>query len=117
MRSHLEGQRAALEARELEDAVGEAREPDGLVAHDAERSSSAGKHAVLHRLDGRLDRLQRRAQLVRDVGGEPALELPVGLDRVGHLVERLAEHADLVAAAHARARVPVARAQARRPLR
>ena len=98
---HVERHRAALESRELQDAVGEAREAHRLVADDAEALLVGRQHAVLHRLDGGLDRLQRRAQLVRDVGGEPALQLAVGLDSVGHLVERLPEEPDLVLAVEA----------------
>ena len=95
-----ERERAALEARELEDAAGEAAQAHGLVSDDAEMLLVGRQHAVLHGLDGRLDRLKRRAQLVRDVGGQAALHLAIGLDRVGHLVKRLAEEPDLVIALH-----------------
>ncbi len=47
---------------------------------------------------------------MRYVGSEPVLQLTVGLDRVGHLVEGLAQHTDRIIAFDARAGGPVAAA-------
>ena len=54
---HVEGDGAALEPSEFQDAVGKPGEPPRLVANDAETLLIGGQDAVLHGLDGRLDGL------------------------------------------------------------
>ncbi len=50
------------------------------------------------RLDGAAQRGQRVLEFVGDVGGEALDRLDAVVERVGHVAQRLAEMADLVAA-------------------
>ena len=59
--------------------------------------------AVLHGLDGGKHAHERGAQLVGHVVGEAAFELAVVLNLLGHLIERLAELAEVVLAPDAAA--------------
>jgi hypothetical protein len=60
----------------------------GLVHERAEPFGIGGVEAVEHALDGAADHLQRRAELVGDVGEQLAAAFVVRCEAVGHLVER-----------------------------
>ena len=109
--ARLELHRPMLEASQLQDAAGESTQPHGLVSHHAEMLLVGRQDAVLHRFDGRLDRHERRPQLVSDVGGQTTLQLAIGLDRVGHVVKRLAEKPDLIGRVESCAGIMVAATQ------
>ncbi len=104
---------AALKPRELEDPVSKTREAHRLVPHDPQMLLVGGHDAVLHRLDCGLDGLQRGAQLVGHIRGKAPLEFPIGLDRIGHLIERPAKDPDRVIALETRAHMAVTGAHRR----
>ena len=93
----LERHRARLEPGQVEELLHEPAEPLDLGEHRAERLGIGLGDAVDEVLEHRLQRGDRRAQLVRHVGDEVAAHA-VGLGELGgHLVERAGELADLVA--------------------
>ena len=83
-------------AREYEQIVDEA---DQAIGFGLNRFQKAIAHfqivhsPVAQRLDRALDRRQRRAQFVRDIGHEIHLHLARGLQARGHVVEGLAQAA------------------------
>ncbi len=92
----VERQRARLEAGEVEELLHQPAEPLDLGEHRAQRLRVGLADAVDEVLEHGLQRGDRRAQLVADVGDEVAAQ-PVGLGELGrHLVERARERADLV---------------------
>ena len=92
---------SGLQPRKLHDRLREAPQPHGLVMDEREAFRVGGQHSVLHGLHGRLDRLQRRAELVGDIGGQLLLVPSLGFHGIGHLVERHAEVGHRVAPGHA----------------
>ena len=78
-RHHRQPQVPGVDAREVEQVVDEPQEPVGVAPHALEQLALHRRHRLGQpRLDGRGDERERRAQLVRDVGEELALE-PVEL--------------------------------------
>ena len=86
----------------------------------AERATCGGKSAarLVQHVGGHLHRGQRRAQLVRDVGGEPLLQLgeplqlgDLPLQAVGHRVEAGGQPGEVVLAAHDHALLELALGQ------
>ena len=98
---------ACVEPRDLHQILDEVSEPGDVVDEKLGGSARVGRHPVelLAEERGlRDERGQRRAELVRDVGGEPALpRLGLGeradlrLQRLRHLVEGRRPDAELVA--------------------
>ena len=89
--SELELPRAALEARELEHVVDQAREPLRLGGERRVVLAAlllARHQAVAQHLDVHADRRERRLQLVRDGGREVAAALREGEPHRDHAVER-----------------------------
>src|SRR5206468_12876211 len=84
-------------ARDLKQALDHAHEPARLAVDDLRhvRDSVAARLALDDRLREPLDRRERRAQLVRDVGEEGLLAPASALDLARHLIERRAHLGDL----------------------
>jgi hypothetical protein len=99
-RAHVEGLLAGLEAREVQQLGHEPAEAARLREHRAQRLGIGLADPVDDVLEHRLQRPERRAQLVRDVGDQVASQA-VGLGQLGrHPVERPRELADLVVGRH-----------------
>ena len=93
----VERHAARLEPRQVEQLLHEPAQPFDLGEHGAQRLGIGRFDAVDQVLEHRLQRGDRRPQLVAHVGDEVAAD-PVGLGELGrHLVERAGERADLVA--------------------
>ena len=93
----VEGNAARFEAREVEELLHQPAEPLDLGEHGAERLGVGRLDAVDEVLQHRLQRGDRRPQLVADVGDEVPAQA-VGLGELGcHLVEGTGERSDLVA--------------------
>ena len=96
-RAPVERHAAGLEPGEVEQLLHQPTEPFDLRQHRAQRLGVGGLDAVDQVLEDRLQRGDRCAQLVADVGDEIAAHA-IGLGELGrHLVERTRERADLVA--------------------
>ncbi len=89
-----------VEARGVGDIADQPVEPADVVLDDA-RQARLGLLVLGERqgLDGAAQRGQRVLQLVGDVGGETLDRVDAVVERAGHVAQRLAEMADLVAAA------------------
>ena len=99
-RAHVERLLAGLQAGEVQQLGDEAPEPARLREHRAQRLGVRLADAVDDVLEHRLQRAERRAQLVRDVRDEVAAQA-VGLgELLRHPVERARELADLVVGGH-----------------
>jgi hypothetical protein len=97
---HVERLLAGLQAREIEQLGDEPPEAARLLEHRAQRLGIGFADAVDDVLEHGLQRAERRAQLVRDVGDEVAPQA-VGLGQLGrHPVKRPGELADLVVGRH-----------------
>ena len=98
-RRRAHGERAVAAAREHQQVLGELREPVALVDGGPQRLAQVrvGRRAAQRALQLGLDHRDRRAQLVAGVGDEAPLAVVGAAQPVEHLVERLAEPADLVA--------------------
>ncbi len=81
----LHGRRAVLEARQLQNGVDEAAQALHLGIHRFQTLFVGFEHAVHHGLHRGLDGHERRAQLVRHVGGQAPFQLAIALDGVRHL--------------------------------
>ena len=101
-------QRAALQPRQVEQLLDEPAEPLGLAQRRAQRGGIGRLDAVDEVLQQRLQRADRRAQLVRDVGDEVAAHAVDVGQLGGHRVERAGQLADLVARGRAHAPAVVA---------
>ena len=119
-RADVERLLAGLQAREVEQLRHEPAEPARLREHRAQRLGVGLADAVDDVLEHRLQRADRRAQLVGDVRDEVAAQA-VGLGELGgHAVERARELADLVVGRHRHLAAVLAarhRASRRRPSR
>ena len=105
----LAGRLAGLEARELKEVVREARETRGLDERLVDEPALVvARRLALGQLQVGLQRGERRADLVRRVGDEPAQGRHRRLHTGGHAVEGLAEAPDLVASGDGRAGAEVA---------
>ena len=95
---------ALVDAGENEQVVDGAAHAVDLLARALEHRARRGRQVVVAQADVELGahRRQRRAQLVRGVGDQPALLLDAALDAVEHRVERGGEVRDLVARGAAR---------------
>ena len=122
--SDVEGGRPGVEPADLEQVGEQLLEPVELVVQQLGRPGHRRVEVgarVVDEVGGHPDRRQRGAQLVRDVGDEPllhagqALELAdLGLQAVGHLVERLGQPGQVVLAAGPHPLVEPARRRAAR---
>ena len=94
----VDARRRRLEAREREQVVHETAHARHLVGDEREFLVALGRvHVqVTHHLDVPGDHRERRAQLVRGVGGEAALLAERALQPVEHRVDRVDHAADLV---------------------
>ncbi len=99
-RLHVEGQRAHVGQRQFVQIVDQLGQRPHLGLQRGERRGRERAHAVLERFQLAAQDGQRRAQLVRDVGGQLAAHLLVGFERLGQPVEIAGQVADLVARAH-----------------
>ena len=88
-----------VEARGVGNIADQAVEPADVVLDDA-RQARLGFLGLGKRqgFDGAAQRSQRVLQFVGDVGGEALDRVDAVVERAGHVAERLAEMADLVAA-------------------
>ena len=97
----VEAQRkpALVGPREHEQILGEPHEPLDLLRRRAKRASSSSceRGRAQRELELGAERRERRPQLVARVGDEAALARESLLEAAEHLVQRLAEAADLVA--------------------
>ena len=97
----LDGLGAAFQTRKLQQRI----DQTGKATHfGIQRFQTLGirfEHAIDHRLNGRLDGHKRRAQLMGNVGYQPALQLAVLLHGIGHGVEHITQTGNLVGALHA----------------
>jgi hypothetical protein len=95
-RAHVERLLTGLQAREVQQLRHEPPEAAGLREHRAQRLGGGFADPVDDVLEHRLQRAERRAQLMRDVGDQVAPQA-VGLRQLGgHPVERPGQLADLV---------------------
>ena len=102
-RLDLHAHGTVFQARKRQHAVHQARQARDLAAHKRQMLLVAVVHAVLHGLHGRQHAHERGAQLMGHVVGEALLKLAVVLDLLGHLIERLAELAQVILALDAAA--------------
>ncbi len=94
----VEADRPGVEAADLEEVLDEPAEAGDVADEEVEGGLGPLRHLVaprLHHVDRRRERHQRRAQLVRDVGGEAGVALDALLQRRCHVVERAGEHAEI----------------------
>ena len=104
----FDAQVLALELVEAAERAEQAAEPLDLLADHAQVLRRRRQDPVLERLDPRLDRGQRGAQLVREVAGHVPAPLLVAGEPVGHRVEGGRESRDLVVAARRHAHAEIA---------
>jgi hypothetical protein len=106
----VQRRRAGVVPADLEQVGQQRLEPVQLVLQQLGRPADVAREAGAageQHVGGHPDRGQRRAQLVRDVGDEPALHArevlelaDLALQRLGHRVERAAQAGQLVLAPH-----------------
>ena len=92
--------RAVLQTRELQERIDQTAQTPHFGIECLKTLFIGDEHAIDHGFDRGLDSHERRAELVRNVGDQATFHIAVRLDRIGHLVEGLAQTSDLIIAHH-----------------
>jgi hypothetical protein len=94
----VESNRTGVEAGDLQQVFHQTLEAGDVGDQQVERGLGPLGHVVaaaLHHLDAGSQRHQRGAQLVADVAGEAGIAFHARLQRGGHVVERVGQHAQV----------------------